>query len=54
MCLEPLELVVRRKIRIFVVQMYDKPNGDEILPIVVKERATTGAIIERPAERMLN
>jgi hypothetical protein len=48
MQLESLEFVVRRKVRIRVVQMHDETDGDEVVVEVVNERAATGCRIERP------
>ena len=49
MQLEPLELVVRRKMRIRVVQMHDEADGDEVVAEVIDERAAAGRRIERPS-----
>src|SRR6516165_11154398 len=54
MSLEPLKFLERRKIRIAVVQMHDKSHCHEIVAEMVDERAASGAVIERPAERVLH
>src|SRR4051795_12923974 len=54
MGLETLELVERRQIRIVVVEMHHKADGNEIVVVMIEERAATGLQVERPAERMLD
>src|SRR6516164_3994820 len=54
MSLEALKFLERRKIRIAVVQMHDKSHCHEIVAEMVDERAASGAVIERPAERVLH
>ncbi len=52
--LEPLELVVGRQIGIGIVEVDDEPDRNEVLAIVVEERAAAGRVVERPAERVLH
>src|SRR6516162_9443816 len=54
MSLEALKFLERRKIRIAVVQMYDKSHRHEIVAEMVDERAASGVVVERPAERVLH
>src|SRR3984893_12184349 len=54
MSLEALELIERRQIRIVVVEMYDQDARNQIVVVVIEERAAAGRIVERPAERMLD
>ena len=53
MRLEALEFFVRREIRVLVVQMNDEADGDQVVSVVIEERAAAGCIVERPAEGML-
>src|SRR5271165_340588 len=54
MRLEALELLERIDVRVRVVEMQHEANGHLAIAIVVKERAATGPVIERPAERVLH
>ena len=54
MRLEALELLERREIGVLVVEVDDEAHGNEVLAIVIEERAAAGGIVERPAERMLD
>src|SRR5579872_1040388 len=54
MGLEALEFVERREGRIDVIEMDDKADGDEIVVVMVKERAAARAAPERPTERVLD
>ena len=54
MSLEALELVEWRKIGIIVIEMHDKTDGDEVVVIVIEERAAAGPRAKRPAEGMLD
>ena len=50
MGLEALELVVGRQVRIGIIEMDDEADGDEVVTVVIEERAAAGAVGERPAE----
>ncbi len=52
--LEPLELVVRREIGVLVVEMHDEADRDEVVAVMIEERAAAGAAVERPAEGVLH
>src|SRR5262249_42442359 len=52
MQLEALEFVVRREMRIAIVQMNDEPDRDEDFAEVIDERAAAGAAFQRPSLRM--
>src|SRR5262249_47907368 len=43
----------RRQIRIVVVEMHDKADGDQVVVVVIEERAAAGPVAERPAKGML-
>ena len=49
MRLEALEFVVRRQMRILVVEVHDEADRDQIVAEVIDERAAAGARVERPA-----
>jgi hypothetical protein len=49
MRLEALELVVRRQMRVRVIEMNDEPDGDQVLAVVIEERATADVAGQRPA-----
>jgi hypothetical protein len=34
--------------------MHDEADGDQIVVVVIEERAAAGRIVQRPAERMLD
>ena len=54
MRLEALELLERRQIRVLVVEVDDEADRHEVLAVVIEERAAAGAVVERPAERVLH
>src|SRR5262245_23849431 len=54
MGLEALELLVRREVRIFVIEMDHEADRNEPVVEMIKERAAGGTIVERPGERMLH
>ena len=54
MRLEALELLERRDVRVLVVEVQHEAHRNEIVAVVVEERAAAGAIIERPAEGVLH
>src|ERR1700722_2971818 len=54
MSFETLELIERRKGRVRVVEVNHEANSDEIVVIVIEERAAAGAAAEWPAEGMLD
>src|SRR5580698_7077704 len=54
MGLEALEFVERRQRRIGVVEMDDEADGDEIVVIMVEERAAARSRAQRPAETVLD
>ena len=54
MGLEALEFLERREIRVVVIEVQDESDRDEIVAVVIEERAAAGAVVERPAEGVLN
>src|SRR5215510_3924990 len=54
MRLEALELVERRQVWVFVVQVHDEADRHEIIVVVIEEGSAAGRIVERPAEGMLD
>ncbi len=54
MRLETLELVERRQVWIVVIEMHDKADRDQIVVVMIEERAAAGVGAERPAEGMLD
>ena len=54
MRLEALKFVEWGERRIPIVQVNHETNGDETVFEMIEERAAAGAIIERPAEGMLD
>ena len=54
MGLEALELLERRQIRIFVIEMQHEADRHQIVVEVIEERAAAGFHVERPAEGMLH
>ena len=52
--LEALEFLERVDVGVFIVQMQHEADRDEVIVVVVQERAATGGIVERPAERVLH
>ena len=52
MCLEALELVERREMRILVAEMHDESHRDQIVLQVIDEGAASGPGVERPALRV--
>ena len=54
MRLEALELLERREVGILVVEMHDEADRHEVVVEVIEERAAAGAVVERPAERVLH
>ena len=54
MRLKTLKFVERRQRRIPIVQVNHETNGDEFVFEMIEERAAAGAIVERPAEGMLD
>ena len=54
MRLETLKFVEGGERRICIVQMDDETHGDEAVFEVIEKRTATRAIVERPAERMLD
>ena len=54
MGLEALEFLERRQIRIVVVEVHDEADRHQVVVEVIEERAAAGAIVERPAERVLH
>src|SRR5687767_5825602 len=54
MRLEALKFIKRRKIRIFIIEMHHEADRNEIVAVVIKERASAGAAIKWPAEGMLH
>src|SRR3984893_10119158 len=54
MRLEALKFVKWRQRRIPIVQVNHETNGDESVFEMIEERAAAGAIVERPAEGMLD
>src|ERR1700730_17736631 len=54
MRLEPLKFVKWRQRRVPIVQVNHETNGDESVFEMIEERAAAGAIVERPAEGMLD
>src|ERR1700730_3822012 len=54
MRLEPLKFVKWRQRRIPIIQVNHETNGYESVFEMIEERAAAGAIIERPAEGMLD
>lgn len=54
MRLEPLELLVRIDVRIFIVKTHDKPDMNVIWSHVIKERPCVCFRIQRPPDWMLN
>src|SRR5690242_7333856 len=54
MGLEALELLEWRQVRIGVVEMNHEADRNQIVVEVIKKRAATGGIVERPAERVLH
>src|SRR5262249_33411617 len=54
MGLEALEFVEGREIRIVVVEMDDEADRDQIVVVVIEERAAAGPGAERPSEGMLD
>ena len=54
MRLEALEFLERIDVRVLVVEMDDEADRHQIVVEVIEERAAAGAVVERPAERMLH
>ena len=54
MRLEALEFLERRQIRVVVIEMDDEADRNQIVVEVIEERAAAGAVVERPAERVLD
>ena len=54
MGLEALELAVGRQVGIGIVQVHDKADRHQVGAIVIEEGAAPGAVVERPAERVLD
>src|SRR5262249_10838702 len=52
--LQALKFVERRQKGIVVIEMPDKPDRDQIVVVMIEERATAGVDIERPAEGVLD
>src|SRR4029450_13724314 len=53
MLLEALEFLVRREVRIFVVEMQHEADRNEPVAEMIEKRATARAVVERPTKRML-
>src|SRR5262249_1275191 len=51
---EALKFLERRKIGVAIVKMDDKADRNQIVAEMIDERAAAGAVIERPAERVLH
>ena len=47
--LEALEFIVRRKVRILIVEMHDESDRDQLVLEVIEERSAAGRVVERPA-----
>ena len=54
MRLEALELVEGREVGVLVVEVDDEADRHQVVAEVVEERAAAGAVVERPAERVLH
>ena len=54
MRLEALKFLVRREVRIFVVEMHYEADRNEPVVEMVEKRATASAVVERPTKRMLH
>ena len=54
MRLEALKFLERRQIGIAVIEVDDKADRNQIVVVMIEERAAAGAIVERPAERVLH
>ncbi len=54
MRLEALEFLVGREVGVLVVEVHDEADRHQVVAVVVEERAAAGAVVERPAERVLD
>ena len=54
MGLEALELFERREIRVLVIEVDDKADRNEIIVEMIEERTTASAVVERPADGVLD
>src|SRR5690606_26503079 len=54
MRLEALELLERRDVGVLVIQVDDEADRNLVVFEVIEERAASGAVAQRPAERMLH
>src|SRR5262249_62055526 len=53
MGLEALKFLIRREVGVFVVEMQHEADRNEPVVEMIEERAAAGAVVERPAERVL-
>src|SRR6516165_1902793 len=54
MGLETLELIERREIGIIVIEMHDEADRDQVVVVMIKERAAACPVVQRPAEGVLD
>src|SRR5215467_6434878 len=54
MGLEALKLAVGGQVGVLIVEMDDEPDRDQVAAVVIEERSTAGAVLERPSQRMLH